>query len=1051
MAEKTFRSPGFFESEIEIGSARNIKKGIPAGVIGTANDGPAFVPITVGSINEFKNTFGKLDREKFGPYAVASFLKNRDALTYIRVLGGGANLSSTHISTTELKGTVRNAGFRLSGSVPTGKAPSSENRDVGAVNFIAATHTLNYKEQFGYPIFSQNDSTPSTASGVQLIRGMVFLASGARLEVLDNNENYPASGMSSDDSAKINGYDGTVNAGTFKLVISSAIGSSFASDEKKNGIKIYTASLDPSSVNYIGKILNKDPDQFHEEQHLLYADFPVQKEIAEVTYHVSNNSVVVISGSSNTSTTGGDTSLYYRELFGSFNTRYQTAKSTHFISQPFGNKEYDLFYFESLSDGIAGNEKVKISISNIKRSSDKNNPYGTFTVLVRDYYDDDYNQTVLEQYSNCSLNPSSADYIINKIGDKKISFNFDAVSADEKRLNSTGIVNNKSKHIRVVVHKDVADKKIPSTCIPFGFRGLKVLKTSNTLTDNGTAMRGFADGGGDTISRLHANGGSMISNNLLVSAILPPVPFTFKQTKNPVSETASASGMPGDKELADSRIYWGIKTSNLPLTSSIGDSVLISNGALGTRNQLIDSYSKFLGIDKLDTLVTGSGADYFCNNKFSLSKVVLNNQSDTSEALDAAIITEITGTASEHIRDAAYIRNGDLSTPNYTILDKTYSKRLTFASLLNADSSEYFNRFSNFMKFTNIVGGGFDGLNILDKDQRKMNDRATSTLTKGKASGNSNAYENLGPYSAPGSGVDNNSVNSYRTAVNIMTDELSTNVNLITIPGIKDSLITDHAIKKTKEYSKALYILDIPSWDYNNDRLFDDDTKTPSVLKTLSKFQARAIDNNYAATYFPDVIKRFSQDDGGILTIPASIAALQAIGHNDKLSFPWFAPAGFNRGALSDVINTRVRLNTEDRNLLYESNINPIAAFSNNNFVIFGQKTLQQSRSALDRVNVRRMLLEVKRIISIAANDIIFEQNTLAVRNRFIAALNPQLGIIQSQQGIESFRVIMNETNNSQVDIENNRLNGKIILVPTRTIEYIAVDFIITNSGVNFE
>ena len=154
---------------------------------------------------------------------------------------------------------------------------------------------------------------------------------------------------------------------------------------------------------------------------------------------------------------------------------------------------------------------------------------------------------------------------------------------------------------------------------------------------------------------------------------------------------------------------------------------------------------------------------------------------------------------------------------------------------------------------------------------------------------------------------------------------------------------------------------------------------------------------------------------------------------------------------MTNVVNSKVRLNANDRNILYEAKINPIANFPNGGFVIFGQKTLQQDRSALDRVNVRRMLLEVKRIVSNIANGIIFEQNTPSTRARFVAEVTPQLATIQIQQGIDQFKVVMDNTNNTNLDIEQNRLNGRIVLVPTRAVEFIAIDFIITNSGVSFE
>jgi phage tail sheath protein FI len=172
---------------------------------------------------------------------------------------------------------------------------------------------------------------------------------------------------------------------------------------------------------------------------------------------------------------------------------------------------------------------------------------------------------------------------------------------------------------------------------------------------------------------------------------------------------------------------------------------------------------------------------------------------------------------------------------------------------------------------------------------------------------------------------------------------------------------------------------------------------------------------------------------------------------NDKVSYPWFAPAGFNRGALADVTNVVTRLNSEDRDVLYDGRINPIATFPEGGFVIFGQKTLQQAKSALDRVNVRRLLLEVKRLVAGVAKKLLFEQNDAATRSKFVSQVTPLLGLIQAQSGIEQFRVVCDATNNTELDVEANRMNGRIILVPTRAVEFISIDFIVTNSGVSFD
>ena len=219
------------------------------------------------------------------------------------------------------------------------------------------------------------------------------------------------------------------------------------------------------------------------------------------------------------------------------------------------------------------------------------------------------------------------------------------------------------------------------------------------------------------------------------------------------------------------------------------------------------------------------------------------------------------------------------------------------------------------------------------------------------------------------------------------------------------------------------------------------------MLPTLNFHQ---LNTSYGAAYYPWVQIRDTISDS-LLFVPPSVVALGTYSSAQKNSELWFAPAGFNRGALDFVRNTGTRLSAEDRDTLYDNRINPIANFPNGGFVIFGQKTLQQARSALDRVNVRRMLLEVKRIVSEVANKLIFEQNTPATRAKFVAQVTPLLSVIQSQQGVDQFKVVMDSSNNTQEDIEQNRLNGQIILVPTRAVEFIAVDFIITNSGVSFE
>ena len=380
--------------------------------------------------------------------------------------------------------------------------------------------------------------------------------------------------------------------------------------------------------------------------------------------------------------------------------------------------------------------------------------------------------------------------------------------------------------------------------------------------------------------------------------------------------------------------------------------------------------------------------------------------------------------------------------------------RITLATLLNS-SSVYYNKFASYAKFTNIFHGGYDGTYILDRDIANYNDKGSSTETDAGGKAGDSITGGLGTHgtddgSVMGSGEQNNLVASYREAVNIMTDPLSVRSNILAIPGIRDPYITDYAAKENRDYGLAMYVMDIPSYDESTNRLFIDAAAAPNVEKTADQLESRTVDNNYSAAYFPDVYIT-DPTNGRRVLAPPSIAAIGAISYNDSVAYPWFAPAGFNRAALGFVENVKVRLSTADRDKLYESRINPIATFPNGGFVIFGQKTLQLAQSALDRVNVRRMLLEVKRQVIGVAQGLVFEQNTPATRERFINSVSPRLAVIQSQAGIESFRVVMDGTNNTAQDAEENRLNGTIIVVPTRAVEFVAVDFVITNSGVSFE
>jgi hypothetical protein len=320
---------------------------------------------------------------------------------------------------------------------------------------------------------------------------------------------------------------------------------------------------------------------------------------------------------------------------------------------------------------------------------------------------------------------------------------------------------------------------------------------------------------------------------------------------------------------------------------------------------MIKSLTKFSGIEKLNTLVTDSGADALNNNKFSLAKV----------ALSALSVSNLTGSVDQQMREAAYIRNGVSDPTTYTIDDGVLGDRLTLASLATQLSGSRFNQYSPYMKFSTFMAGGFDGINMLDSKARKFNDRST-----GFEDGAAASYlpEGLVDNFAGGE-VDNNAVASYVTAIKEMTDPMNVNINVLAIPGIKESYITDFAASRVRDYGYAMYIMDVHSYpDEGGTPMFSDESGHPNIYTTADEVDARALDNNYVSTYFPDVFVYDSTNRRNV-KVPASVAALGALAFNDKVSYPWFAPAGFNRASLDFVKNVSTRLNTSDRDRFVDS------------------------------------------------------------------------------------------------------------------------------------
>ena len=277
----------------------------------------------------------------------------------------------------------------------------------------------------------------------------------------------------------------------------------------------------------------------------------------------------------------------------------------------------------------------------------------------------------------------------------------------------------------------------------------------------------------------------------------------------------------------------------------------------------------------------------------------------------------------------------------------------------------------------------------------------------------------------------------YDDMISLMANQDDYQFNVITIPGLN---IADN----TSQNTALVNIV-----QSRGDAIAVLDTRPYGSQISQAITSAQTINSSYAATYWP-WLQTIDPGTGQLVWVPASTMIPAVYAFNDSVSEPWFAPAGINRGGLDTVVRAERKLSQTNRNDLYVDNVNPIATFPGTGVVVYGQKTLQKKASALDRVNVRRLLIALKSYISQVANNLVFEQNTIATRNQFLSQVNPYLESVQQRQGLFAFRVIMDDSNNTPDVIDRNQMIGQIYLQPTKTAEFIYLDFNILPTGATF-
>jgi len=483
------------------------------------------------------------------------------------------------------------------------------------------------------------------------------------------------------------------------------------------------------------------------------------------------------------------------------------------------------------------------------------------------------------------------------------------------------------------------------------------------------------------------------NTDILRRSVVPPIPVRQNIT---------------DSGTVNSSYSWG---TYFNVITSVSEP-----NALAPKNESISSYINFFPSyntsGKKFYIENSSDADSFANNLFSIENI----QVTTGALGDLAGKLEAINWAS-----ASYVRQGGIS-PNQT--NKT--RALQISDLLTSAPS---NNRPN-VSFTFFLQGGFDGVNIFDSQKKNLTDLAATREINDPA--------NQGGVSGP-------TVSAYKKAIDIMGSTADVNMQLLAIPGIRTPTITNYAISAVENRFDALYIMDIQQKDVLNNYITSSATSI-SPSNTISDFASRGLNTSFAAAYFPDVTVQ-SPDGTGTVTIPPSAAVLSAYAKNDTYA-PWYAPAGTTRGvipAISRGLGYPLSETSEVLGNLYDADINPIVELSSGGqTVVWGQKTLLQTASSLDRVNVRRLLIDIRRKVRAVANSLLFEPNTQTTLAKFNSLVNPIMQDAQSRFGISRYKVVIDTSTTTQADIDNNTIRGKIFLQPVRTAEFISIDFVVS-------
>jgi len=646
-----------------------------------------------------------------------------------------------------------------------------------------------------------------------------------------------------------------------------------------------------------------------------------------------------------------------------------------------------LFKVKALNHAEWASNNIKISISDIRASKNDIDSYGTFTVLVRKASDSDNVPEIIEQFTGCNLNPASENYIAKKIGDRYMEWD-----STERRLKQYGEFDNQSKYIYVEMASIVAGGNSDPSLLPFGFYGPP--KPKDVTIFSGSLVT-------------FASGATTIAGGTAVNTYLTGT--TSFDGGLPVDDLSATSLIAVDDAGGGAELTASFLFPKLPLRVSASDGGLSNpkDAFFGVQTSLSRGSKRF----------DPGYSDYVKASPGSSG--VFAPSDDSSSRFEYSFIftlDDISGSQGVHVSgSSAEIAAADQS---LNAADSTYTSSLD----------------SGYNSFTMPLWGGFNGLDITEMEPFNNTAIGASPTETGN-------YEYY----------------TVKRAIDTVSDPEFVEANLISVPGITQPIVTDQVIAVAEARADALAVIDIENaYTPKTESTLDYKNRLGSVSSAVTSLQSRRINSSYACTYYPWVQIRDDISNAS-LWVPPSVIAIGTFASAEARDELWFAPAGFTRGGLSagaggwGVLSTTERLRKIDRDDLYETNINPIATFPSEGIVVFGQKTLQVTPSALDRINVRRLMIFLKKRVSRIASGILFDQNVQTTWTRFKTEVDKFLGSVQARLGLTEFRVVLDETTTTPDLVDRNILYAKIFLKPARSIEFIAIDFFITRTGASFD